>query len=339
MDSSLTSYLQQSATAGVEQSCHTRSSVHTRSYHIRDIGDDNRSHASQKNNSTRRNRSLHLRDVHGEVSIRSRNRSSYIQEEDEEEQDEDDDIIEEEEDEVFQQEAAPVPELEDDGVRRVRFSVADEYEYEKPDFTEQEIANLWYTMDEMIGLVEFELKICEENNKREGRCWRGLEYMKGGTDNRAARVSEIINAILDVYDELVQANDGTGKGGEERDEALRSECRSHSRVDRKRAYTFGLRDAASAKEVWKKGKKEDPKSKATDKQKQATARIAERRRSSRSSRRGSTGSKSTMNSSERSTGTAKSKTTSKSKTNSKSSKSRPERTLSAREKQRVKRTK
>ena len=349
MDSSLTSYLKQSGAAGggVEKSCHTRSSVHTRSYHLRDIGDDNRSHASRSNNnnnSTRRNRSLHLRDVHGEVSIRSRNRSSYIQEEEEEEQDEDDDIIEEEEDELFPQEEAataevPVPELEDDGVKRVRFSVADEYEYEKPDFTEQEIANLWYTMDEMIGLVEFELKICEENNKKEGRCWRGLEYMKGGTDNRAARVSEIINEILDVYDELVQSNNGAGKGGEERDEALRAECRSHSRVDRKRAYTFGLRDAASAKEVWKKGKKEDPKSKATDKQKQAAARIAERRRSSRSSRRGSTGSKSAMNSSERSAGTTKSKTSSKSKTTSKSSsKSKPERTLSAREKQRVKRT-
>lgn len=343
MNSSLTSYLQHSSGESqysVEKSCHTRS------YHIRDVGDDNRSYVSHHSSSRRKNRSLHLRDVHSEVSIRSRNRSSYIPEE--EEADEDDDIIEKEEDEVFtlQPEEAPqdirvVPDLADDGVKRVRFSVADEYEYEKPDFTEDEIANLWYTMDEMISLVEFELKICEENNKKEGRCWRGLEYMKGGTDNRAARVSEIINGILDVYDELVRTNDGTGDGDDERNEALRAECRSHSRVDRKRAYTFGLRDAASAKEIWRKGKRED---KTADKQKHAAARIAERRKGNRSSRRGSTGSKSTMNNSSTS-GTVRRTSSSnhsgsKNKNgDSKSSKSKPERTLSAREKQRVKRPK
>ena len=140
--------------------------------------------------------------------------------------------------------------IDDDGARHVHFSVVEEFEYEKPDYSEEEIANLWYTMEEMVGLVKYELKICEENNKKEGRCWRGLEHMKGGTDNRAERVSEITDGILDAYDELSYDSD-MYKNENDRDEALRAECRARTRDDRKRAYKFGLRDATVAEEIFK----------------------------------------------------------------------------------------
>jgi len=143
--------------------------------------------------------------------------------------------------------------IEDDGQRHVHFSVVEEFEYEKPDFSPEEIADLWYTMEEMVGLVKYELKICEENNKKEGRCWRGLEHMKGGTDNRAERVTAITDGILDAYDELSYDSDQF-KSDADKEEALRSECRALTRDDRKRAYKFGLRDATVAEGIIKEGK-------------------------------------------------------------------------------------
>ena len=138
----------------------------------------------------------------------------------------------------------------EENVRRVRFSVVEEFEYEKPDYTEDEIADLWYTMPEMVDLVKLELQLCEDNNKKAGRCWRGLEHMKGGVDNRAERVSEICDGILDAYDELSYDSDAFATESD-RDEALRSECRALTRDDRKRAYKYGLRDASIAESIFK----------------------------------------------------------------------------------------
>ena len=135
-------------------------------------------------------------------------------------------------------------------VRRVRFSVVEEFEYDKPDFTDDEIADLWYTMEEMVGLVKEELQLCHDNNKAAGRCWRGLEHMKGGVDNRAERVSAILDSILDAYDELSYDSD-VRQTESDREEALRGECRALTRDDRKRAYKYGLRDASIAEGIYK----------------------------------------------------------------------------------------
>jgi len=137
----------------------------------------------------------------------------------------------------------------------VTFTVVEEFEFEKPDYTEEEVASLWYTMEELVGLVRYELQICEENNKKERRCWRGLEHMKGGVDNRQERVAEAIDGILNAYDELYFDSDQQTTEAGEREEALRAECRARTRDDRKRAYKFGLRDEVVVEEIAKEAAK------------------------------------------------------------------------------------
>jgi len=147
--------------------------------------------------------------------------------------------------------------------RCLRFSVVEEFEYENPEYTEEDVANLWYTMEEMVGLVKHEMKLhqdkqqIQQQNKenmtrelsrllKEETSWRGLEHMQGAVDTRADRVADVIDAILDAYDELSYESDDLE---EDREEALRSECRALTREDRKRAYKYGLKDASIAKEI------------------------------------------------------------------------------------------
>lgn len=137
-------------------------------------------------------------------------------------------------------------------VKRVRFSVVEEFEYEVEDFTEEEIALLWYTMEEMVDLVKHELHLNETESKKQSHSWRGLEHMQGGVDNRAERVQQICDAILDAYDDLCEDSSSDEKG-EDMAEKLRNECRTLTREDRKRAYKYGLRDQAVAESLQKDG--------------------------------------------------------------------------------------
>jgi hypothetical protein len=131
--------------------------------------------------------------------------------------------------------------------RRVRFSVVEEIEYEVEEFTAEEKDQLWYTMEDMVALAKFEIKLCEENNRKAGCTWRGLEHMQTGEDVRQPRVAQILDAILDAYDDIY-ADDMTNEA--DKVEQLRDACRALTREDRKSAYKWGLRDQSVAVKIY-----------------------------------------------------------------------------------------
>ena len=133
-------------------------------------------------------------------------------------------------------------------LKQVRFSVVEEFEYEADELTEEEIALLWYTMEDMVDLVKHELKLNEEESRKESHSWRGLEHMQSGVDDRAERVQQICDAVLDAYDDLCEDSDSKDS---DKAEALRAECRALTREDRKRAYKYGLKDQSVAEAIHK----------------------------------------------------------------------------------------
>lgn len=129
---------------------------------------------------------------------------------------------------------------------RVRFSVVEEFEYKVDEFTAEEKALLWYTTEDMFALAKYEIKLCEENNRKAGCTWRGLEHMQTGEDLRQARVADILDAILDAYDDI--GADDVAKE-DDKIEQLSNACRGLTRGDRKSAYKWGLRDASVAAKI------------------------------------------------------------------------------------------
>lgn len=143
---------------------------------------------------------------------------------------------------------APQEMNEEELVKQVRFSVVEEFEYEAEEFTEEEVELLWYNMEVMVDLVKHELKLNEEDSRKESHSWRGLEHMQSGVDDRAERVQQVCDAVLDAYDDLCEDSDAKNS---DKEEALRAECRALTREDRKRAYKFGLKDQSVAEAIHK----------------------------------------------------------------------------------------
>jgi hypothetical protein len=131
--------------------------------------------------------------------------------------------------------------------RRVRFSVVEEIEYEFEPFTAEERDLLWYTMEDMVALAKHEIKLCEENNRKAGCTWRGLEHMQTGDDVRQPRVAQTLDAILDAYDDIF--SDDMVKE-DDKVEKLSDACRALTRGDRKSAYKWGLRDQSVAVKIY-----------------------------------------------------------------------------------------
>ncbi|CAB9523786.1 expressed unknown protein [Seminavis robusta] len=168
-------------------------------------------------------------------------------------------------------------------VRGVRFSVVEEFEFECFDYTEEERNELWYNMEEMVELAKYEMQLCNENNRKEGCTWRGLEHMQTGEDERQERVAELLDRALDAFDEIFMDE---MMDEDEKADLLRDACRSLTREDRKRAYKWGLRDASIADKIQEESDKKRPMKKSQSKEGGSRSSKDGQRSSKDSTRRG-----------------------------------------------------